>query len=142
MAEVTLANIVKVPLIPASRISVHNATGSKLGIGTAVKMTGTETTGIPNVAACNALTDAFLGVLYEDIEDGKDGLCVCGAEIVEIVVNAEVTQGGFAGLSTTAGRFENLVATQGNTIAGMFIGGAGTQAAGDKVRMLIMHGVA
>lgn len=144
----TVENIVKVPLIPASRISVHNATGAALAAGNAVRATGSETNGIPNVEKTDALSEVFLGVLYEPIEDGEDGLCVVGPEIVEVVVNADVTEGGFAGLSTEPGRFEDLDLSFGAagtdkviTLAGIFINGAGTESAGDKVRMLILHGV-
>jgi len=146
MAE-TLENIVTYPLIPASRITVHNATGAKLSQGQVVKLTGSETNGIPNVAATTALSDVPLGVLFEDIENGEDGICVVGQEVVKVVVNADVTQGNFAGLSTTAGRVENLGTvtpgagtTKRVSIVGLFIGGARTQAAGDKVDMLILHG--
>jgi len=137
-----------VAMAPPQRILVHNATGAKLSQGTVVALTGTVTDGVPNVAATTALDARAIGVLYEDIEDGKKGICVVGSEIVKVTVNADVTQGEYAGLSTVAGRVENLDvtapaagATKIRTIIGIFIGGAGTQAAGDKVDMLILHGI-
>jgi len=146
--SVTKPTIIRAPLDQATRITVHNATGGKLDQGSVVKLTGSETGGVPNVAKTTALDDRAIGVLYEDIEDGKDGVCVIGQEIVDVVVDADVTQGEYAGLSTTAGRVENLdvsVPTAGTTvirtIIGIFIGGAGTQSAGDKVKMLILHGI-
>jgi len=135
---------------PPGRITVHNATGAKLSGGTVVCFTGTQTNGKPNVEATNAIDDRAIGVLYEDIEDGEDGVCIIGdGEIVEVVVNADVTPGEYAGLSTVAGRVENLsnIAVPGAgvtnrvTIIGRFLGGFGTQAAGDKVKMMIMHGL-
>jgi len=146
--SVTKPTIIRAPLDQATRITVHNATGTKLDQGSVVNLTGTETGGVPNVEKTVALDDRAIGVLYEDIEDGGDGVCVVGQEIVDVIVNADVTQGEYAGLSTVAGRVENLDvsapgtgATKIRTIIGIFIGGAGTQSAGDKVKMLILHGI-
>ena len=137
--ELTFANIVKVPLIPASRLSVYNADVDTLEIGEAVKLEATSTiTGIPDVKRTTTALDVFLGIMYEPVEAGKVGLCVVGQEIVELTVTAAVTQGKFAMLSAAnPGEVCDLVAEAGNTIVGMFILGA---AAGEECRMLILHG--
>jgi len=146
MAE-TLEQVRK--MHPTDLMLVHNATGADLSKGTVVRATGSETNGVPNIEATDALDEVPLGVLYEDVKDGEDGLCVIGEGcVVEVTVNADVTQGGFAGLSTVAGRVENLDtaapgagATKIRTIIGIFKGGAGVQSAGDKVELILMRGI-
>lgn len=130
---------------PPGKTLVHNATGSDMTLGQVVRLTGSETNGVPNAEPTDALDEIAFGVLYEDIPDGEDGICIDGdGWKVEVVVNADVTQGAYAGLSTAPGRVEDLDLVAGaktRTIIGIFIGGAGTETAGDKVTMRIAHGV-
>jgi len=49
--SVTKPTIIRAPLDQATRITVHNATGTKLEQGSVVRLTGSETGGIPNVEA-------------------------------------------------------------------------------------------
>jgi len=144
MSETTKSPLV----IPhPDRISVHNATGAKIEAGSVVRLTGTETDGVPNIEKTDAKGDKVIGVTYEDIENGKKGIVLVRG-IVDVIVNGDVTQGEFAGLSTSPGRVEDVDVTalapaagatvsKRRSIIGIFIGGAGTQVAGDKVRLLL-----
>jgi len=142
----------KAPIVkryPWERITVYNATGATLEAGRVVKHAGSETDGTPNVQLTTAQSDQPLGVLLEDIENGKRGVCAVAGE-VDVQVAGDVTPGGFAGLSDVTGqegRVRNLdTAAPAATVTvirsyiGIFIGGVGTQSAGDKVKMVIVHG--
>jgi len=148
----------KAPIVkryPWERITVHNATGAKLEAGRVVKHAGSETDGIPNVELTSGQDDTPLGVLLEDIENGKKGVCAVAGE-VDVQVSGDVTPGRFAGLSDVTGQEGRVrvldVAALGDQASGVqglkircyigvFIGGIGTQVAGDKVRMKICHGI-
>jgi len=145
----TIVSPLKIP--HPDRISVHNATGAKIEAGSVVRLTGTETDGVPNIEKTDGLHEVPIGVTYEDIEDGKKGVVLVRG-IVEVIVNADVTQGAWAGLSTVPGRVENLEAgpltpgagatvSKTRGIVGIFIGGAGAQSPGDKVRLLLNQGM-
>jgi len=143
----TVVSPLKVP--HPDRISVHNATGAKIEAGSVVRIAGGETDGLPNIEKTTSKDQIPIGVTYEDIEAGKKGIVLVRG-IVEVVVNKDVTEGWWAGLSTVAGRVEDLDVTPlapgaGVTVSrlrgivGIFIGGAGTQVAGDKVKVLLMQ---
>jgi len=143
----TIVSPLKIP--HPDRISVHNATGAKIEAGSVVRLTGSETDGVPNIEKTTGKDQVPIGVTYEDIEDGKKGVVLVRG-VVEVIVNKDVTQGAWAGLSTVAGRVEDLdlsplAPSAGATVSrvrgivGIFIGGAGTQVAGDKVRVLLMQ---
>jgi len=109
--------------------------------GTIVKLLGTETvSGVPDVNAIAAATDVPFGVLYEDIKTLKQGICVV-AGFVKVLVSADVTQGGWAGIGAN-GKAADLTFVVKNGVLGIFVGGAGTDADGDLVEVLISLGIA
>lgn len=60
-----------------------------------VKLAGTETvTGVPDVAVAGVPTDECFGVMEEDVEATKQGICIIGVNcIVWVVAGAAVTIG-------------------------------------------------
>jgi len=100
--SVTKPSIVK--QIPAERMTVHNATGGKLEQGRLVRLTGGSTGGVPNVEyTAGIVADAddtisgssdWIGALYEDIEDGKDGVCLVAENmILDLIAGASISLG-------------------------------------------------
>ena len=145
MSLLTKENPVVFPLVAASRLSVHNATGATLNAGEIVKLTGSETVaGIPDVEYPDNVADVFLGVLYEDIEDGKEGLCIVGMEVVEVfsgkapITGNGVRAGYWAGIDTfNPGYARECTYSSQATIIGIFL--TTTTTLGEKARMLILH---
>jgi len=95
---------IPVKAYPPGRRLVHNATGAKLEEGRLVRFTGTLTNGVPNVEYTPAIvadaddtisgSSEWDGVLYEEIENGKNGIMLEGEDMeVELTCSGAISAG-------------------------------------------------
>jgi len=117
-----------IAMAPPKRILVHNpSTTVDIEQGSVVKLTGTFTDEKPNVEKTASNADRAIGVAYEDIKAGKDGIVVVDG-IVWVRATGTVTAGEYA-MPASDGQATNIdladPATGGKTVSqiGTFLSG-------------------
>jgi len=142
----TLAGIIK-GVEKAKRITVI-ADGEDLSAGNVVKITGVEGS-TPKVKKTVGSSDVAFGVMYEDVPNGKKGLCIIDDAIVEVVATAAISVGSYVipagdgrvnefdasplapAAGATVSRFQSII--------GIALQPAGM--AGEKLQIVLFHAV-
>jgi len=142
----TLAGIIK-GVEKAKRITVI-ADGEDLKAGNVVQITGVEGS-TPKVKKTGFASDIAFGVMYEDVSNGKKGLCIFDDAIVEVVAAGPIPVGAFV-CGAGEGRVQKfdtsaLAPAAGATVSRtQYIIGIAIQEAagpGDKLQIILFHTV-